>query len=135
MAKATVAAVVFPETGNRHTILLTRRKIKPFMGSWCLPGGHIDPFEPARQAVIREVHEETGLEFAEPGFIGWFDEIFPEYDFHAVVLAFSGTGSGVLCQQPDEVSELGWFPLREAMAMPLAFNHNLVLRRYADTLQ
>jgi 8-oxo-dGTP diphosphatase len=134
MAKATVAAVVFPENGNRETVLLTKRSVAPFNGSWCLPGGHIDDYEPAAEAVRREVLEETGLRFEPSGFIGWFDEIFPEHRFHAVVLAFSGAGCGNLRLQPEEVAEIAWFPLDSALSMTLAFNHNLVLKRYADSI-
>lgn len=134
MAKATVAAVIFPATGNRKSVLLTRRDVAPFKGCWCLPGGHIDEFETVDRAVRREAFEETGLDFDPSTFLGWFDEIFPEHRFHAVVLAFSGSGSGTLAAQPGEVAEIGWFPLEEACALPLAFNHNLVLQRYAATL-
>ena len=134
MAKATVAAVIHPASGSRDTVLLTRREVAPFKGCWCLPGGHIDDFEPVESAVRREVLEETGLDFEPSEFIGWFDEIFPEHRFHAVVLAFGGPGSGTPAAQLGEVTEIAWFTLGEAQAMPLAFNHNLVLQRYAASL-
>ena len=134
MAKATVTAVIFPENSGQETVLLTRRNVQPFKGSWCLPGGHIDDGETVADAVRREVLEETGLGFEPETFIGWFDEIFPEYRFHAVVLAFSGPGTGTLRHQPEEVADIAWVPLDQALSMQLAFNHNLVLQRYAATL-
>ncbi|NTU93278.1 MAG: NUDIX hydrolase [Chlorobiaceae bacterium] len=134
MAKATVTAVIFPENGPPRSVLLTRRNVEPFKDHWCLPGGHIDDGETVIDAVRREVSEETGLRFDPSMFIGWFDEIFPEHRFHAVVLAFSGPGAGALRQQPEEVSEIAWIPLEEALSMPLAFNHNLVLQRYATSI-
>jgi 8-oxo-dGTP diphosphatase len=134
MAKATVAAVITPETGDLRTVLLTRRSVSPFKGSWCLPGGHIDDFETAADAIRREVYEETGLDFMPEECLGWFEEIFSEHRFHAVAIAFRGPGTGQLVHQPDEVSEINWFPLEEALTMPLAFNHNLVLQRYARSL-
>lgn len=134
MPKATVAAIIHPADGKRSTILLTRRNVNPFRDHWCLPGGHIDDYEPADTAVRREVKEETGLDFTPESFLGWFEEIFPEYRFHAVALAFTGAGSGELQQQPEEVTDMAWFPLDEALTMPLAFTHNLVLQHYARLL-
>lgn len=134
MAKATVTGVVFPEGGDLRTVLLTRRNVQPFQGYWCLPGGHIDDGETVKNAVRREIREETGLGFEPENFIGFFDEIFPEHHFHAVVLAFSGPGSGTLRHQPEEVTDIAWVPLDQALSMQLAFNHNLVLQCYAKTL-
>ncbi|NTU58286.1 MAG: NUDIX hydrolase [Chlorobiaceae bacterium] len=134
MAKATVAAVVTPDTGNPRTVLLTRRNVSPFLGLWCLPGGHVDDFETVADAVRREVFEETGLNFIPEECLGWFEEIFPEHRFHAVALVFRGPGEGTLKHQPDEVSEIAWFALEKALTMNLAFNHNLVLQNYARSL-
>ena len=135
MPKTTVAAIVYPVGGDRRTILLTRRNVNPFKELWCLPGGHIEDFETAEQAVVREVKEETNLDFALERFVGWFEEIFPEHRFHAVALAFAGAGSGALQKQPDEVSEMAWFTLDEALSMQLAFTHNIVLQHYASSLE
>ncbi|MGB0132076.1 NUDIX hydrolase [Chlorobium sp.] len=131
MTKATVAAIIAPDRANRSTVLLTRRAVMPFRGFWCLPGGHIDQGETALAAVRREVGEETGLGFAYPEFLCYIDEIFPQYGFHAVALAFFGTAEGTLRLMPDEVEETGWFPLDEALSMPLAFHHNELLKQYA----
>jgi 8-oxo-dGTP diphosphatase len=35
---------------------------------------------------------------------------------------------------PDEVEEVAWFTLDEALALPLAFNHQQILQRYAQHL-
>jgi 8-oxo-dGTP diphosphatase len=131
MPKATVAAIITPENGNPDLVLLTKRNVRPFEGYWCLPGGHIDDYETAEDAVVREVMEETGLLFAEPAFLYFFNELFPEYHFHAVALAFFGIGKGSTRLMPDEVEEIAWFPLEEAMTMPLAFNHVKIVQHYA----
>jgi bifunctional NMN adenylyltransferase/nudix hydrolase len=43
-----------------HILLIERDKM-PGRGLWALPGGHIDPSETIKQAVLREVWEETRL--------------------------------------------------------------------------
>jgi 8-oxo-dGTP diphosphatase len=130
----TTAAAIITRGDDATRILLTRRSIPPFEGRWCLPGGHIDRFEAARAAVIREVREETGLDY-EARFYRYFDEIIPQREIHAVVLAFEGVGTGDLVPSEGEVSEIAWFPLEEACALPLAFRHNEILDAYAARLQ
>ena len=43
-------------------VLLIRRGKEPFKGEWSIPGGHLEWGETIEQAVVRELHEETGLE-------------------------------------------------------------------------
>ena len=129
MPEATVAGIVTTGDSGRLRVLLTRRGGKPYRGYWCLPGGHIDRYEPVVDAVVREVGEETGMDF-EARFFGCFDEIIPDRGIHAVVLVFEGRGSGTLCAQEGEVTEMRWFPLEEACSLPLAFDHNTILEAY-----
>jgi 8-oxo-dGTP diphosphatase len=53
-----VGAVVV-DSGGR--VLLVQRGTEPAKGQWSIPGGLIDVGESLREAVIREVQEETGL--------------------------------------------------------------------------
>ena len=130
MVKTTVTAVISPSATERDTVLLTKRTVEPFKNHWCFPGGHIDSGETAEEAVVREASEETGLAMQSPAFLGYCDEIFPEFNFHAIVLMFYGTAQGELRPEPGEVSEIAWFKLSEARNLNLAFNHLEVLERY-----
>jgi 8-oxo-dGTP diphosphatase len=64
---------------------------------WTLPGGGIDFGEHPRDAVVREVHEETGLH-ATVGELAWVDSArrvttdptIPQTDLHSVRMVFEG---------------------------------------------
>ena len=133
VVKATVGAIITRQEEGIEKLLLTRRAIEPFRDHLCLPGGHIDRFETAREAIIREVKEEVGLDFV-PQFFKYFDEIIPELDWHAVVLVFTGTATGALQPQIAEVSEIGWFSPAEALTQPLAFRHHEIIAAYASRI-
>jgi 8-oxo-dGTP diphosphatase len=131
MPETTVAAIIENQTEGELKILLTLRKIDPYKGCWCLPGGHVEPYERAIAAIRREVEEETGLDF-QPHFYRYFDEILPEKSLHAVVLVFTGSASGVMDAQTAEVEDLDWFSLEEALALDLAFDHLGIIRTFAE---
>jgi 8-oxo-dGTP diphosphatase len=42
-------------------VLLIRRGKDPLKGRWTLPGGTVEWGEPMRDALVREIEEETGL--------------------------------------------------------------------------
>lgn len=130
MPKTTVAALITITTHGEEQIVLTRRAVMPFQHHWCLPGGHIEADERAEDAIIREVQEETGLAFA-PQFFAYFDEIIPAQHIHAVVLVFTGPGSGAMLARPGEVEAIELFALPAAQALPLAFRHNEIVDAYA----
>ncbi|MBL8857583.1 MAG: NUDIX domain-containing protein [Planctomycetes bacterium] len=53
------AGVVIDE---RRRVLLVRRAIEPFRGSWALPAGYQEIDEDPRATVVREIREESGIE-------------------------------------------------------------------------
>lgn len=131
MVQATVAAIITKSDGNTKSVLLARRNSEPYKGFWSIPGGHIEPYETAENAVIREIKEEIGTDF-EPRFFAYFDEIIPEKDIHAVVIVFTGIARGQPNLCAKEIAEIVWLPLSEAQSLPLAFLQNKVLDLYVD---
>lgn len=133
MPKATAGAIIYRNSSASLEIFLTKRNINPFKDFWCLPGGHIEEFEPAEKAIIREVKEETNLDYS-PLFLCYLDEIFPDMELHNVVVMFYGKASGVPKADPGEVSDSGWFRLDKALKMDLAFQHHKALKIFQQKL-
>ncbi|MBO0792676.1 MAG: HAD-IIA family hydrolase [Ktedonobacteraceae bacterium] len=66
--EAGVAAVIFDQQGR---ILLGKRADN---GLWGLPSGHVEAGETVEDAIIREVHEETGLRVQVNRLIGLYSD-------------------------------------------------------------
>jgi len=127
--KPTVGAILYDPDSGKGNILLTRRNIEPFKDYWCLPGGHIEFYEKAIDAVKREVKEETNLG-CDPAFMGFFEEIYPDKELHNIALMFYGAAKGEAMKDDTEVIEIAWFTIEEALSMNLAFGHVGVLGYY-----
>lgn len=76
---AAVAALITDSAGR---LLLTRRRSAPAEGMLDLPGGFVDKFETAEDAIVREIQEELNLRVDETRFFGSFPN---EYFFEGVV--------------------------------------------------
>lgn len=67
-ALATDAVIVMDEE-----VVLLERNHPPFEGYWVLPGGLVEQGETAREACVREVNEEVGLDVIVDRFVGLYD--------------------------------------------------------------
>lgn len=74
-------------------VLLIRRAKPPRVGEWSLPGGRIEWGETAREAALRELREETGVEAELLGLLDVVDGLFPgatgEIAGHFVLVDFA----------------------------------------------
>lgn len=100
-----VAAGVLVE-GDR--VLLTQRKAGTHLGgTWELPGGKVDPGEDPRDAVVRELREELGVEVT----VGEPVEItYHRYPEKAVLLLFFAVTRREGSPEPRalDVADLVW---------------------------
>ena len=69
-------------------VLLVQRGTEPALGRWSIPGGLIEVGEALSEAVVREVHEETGLEIEPVELVELLDRIHRDGDrvrYHYVI--------------------------------------------------
>lgn len=84
---------------------------------WTLPGGRVEHGETATQALVREVHEETGLHIVHIGQLAYavsmqFDDILTRAEVYEI-----GAYRGDLCpNDPDgKIHEVAWLALDAAL--------------------
>lgn len=84
---AAVAALVANSEGK---LLLTTRGIEPGYGKLDLPGGFVDPGEPAEKAVERELAEELGMKIRSVDYLcsAPNEYIFSAYSVFTLDMAF-----------------------------------------------
>jgi 8-oxo-dGTP diphosphatase len=56
-------------------VLLIRRGGPPLEGEWSLPGGMLELSETLEEGVLRELHEETGMQVRVVGLVEVFERI------------------------------------------------------------
>ena len=113
-AEVAVGAIV----RRSDELLLVRRGRPPAVGEWSVPGGRVEPGELLMEAVVRELHEETGLRGVCGPLVGWVERI--SEDYHFVILDFEATVIGdVEPTAGTDATEARWWPVAEVASLPL----------------
>lgn len=117
---------------NKGAILLG--KSPKWNNKWVFPGGHIEPGEKIKEAVVREAKEEVGID-VEPQ--DWFNsgELINSKDFYrpAHFLYFDiwckTIGENIKIDN-REISEYIWVDPQKALDMDLAESYDKVIKEY-----
>ena len=115
----TASAAIIQE----NKILLVKRIASAllFPGYWAFPGGKSEPGETSEQIAIREVKEETNLDFVPSEM--FMKAFYQDRTMHR----FIGSWSGEIIIQEDELSDYNWFSYNETHVLDLAFDYREVI--------
>ena len=122
-----VGAVII-ESGR---LLLVRRGRGAYQGYWAVPGGRQRRGETMREAVMREVGEETGLT-VDVREVVWAGDIMDDGDppaYHYSVVDFVATPTGGHLEAGDDAAEVRWVLVDEVRSMRLTPTMNDLLDR------
>ena len=94
------------------SILLMKRAILPYVGKWAPPGGYPEKGESMREAAVREIHEEVGLQIPQSTLIPFFlSSIAPMNQYYISFRAHIDHPVKPLCG--PEASAAAWFTREE----------------------
>lgn len=123
-------------TDAQGRVLLTRRNIPPFLGSWHFPGSFILKNEPIADAQRRVARDELGLELdgdISLPLLGAFDDLDGDPRGHVVDLAYKLTiGDPSQIKPTKETSEVRFFD-KDKLPQDIGFNHRETLHKLGYT--
>ncbi len=103
-----VSAAIFRD----GRVLIVRRAQPPAHGLYTLPGGGVETGETLKQAVIREVREETSLDIEPLMLAGYRELIAPDsagrIERHFVILPFAARWTSGEVSLNEELAEARW---------------------------
>ncbi|MBI2518212.1 MAG: NUDIX domain-containing protein [Opitutae bacterium] len=119
-----VASLCLVRADDRY--LLLRRIKEPHVGLWVPMGGKVDPFENPRDAAIREIREESGLQLEAVEFCGTMVETSP-LAYNWCTFIYVGDTPWVPAPASNE-GTLGWFSAAELGTVPTHDTDRLIYR-------
>ena len=123
----TVDTVIFTIKDNELRVLLIKRNIEPFKGSWALPGGFVREKENLDQAAKRELEEETGVRNVYLEQLYSFGEVARDPRGKIITIAYMAlvNSEQVNLRATSDASDAQWFSM---LNLPrLAFDHDKIL--------
>jgi 8-oxo-dGTP diphosphatase len=104
-------------------VLLVKRGQEPGAGQWSIPGGMVDLGETVKEAVKREIREETGLRVEVRDLVEVFERILPDdqgrIQYHYVVLDYLCRVVGGRLEASSDAAEVVFYPIPDLSNLKL----------------
>ncbi|MEI6478090.1 MAG: NUDIX hydrolase [bacterium] len=94
-------------------VLLAKRGIEPYKGSYDTVGGFLKYGEPAEVGALRETKEETGLDVRLIEILGTYINQYGENGVYTLDVDFIAEITGGEMQAQDDVAELEWVDIHD----------------------
>ncbi len=118
----TVDGIITKDKG----VVLVKRSNPPL--GWALPGGFVDYGESVEQAVVREIKEETNLQYLKPRQYKTYSNPNRDPRFHTVSVVFFGKSKGELKADSD-AAEAKIFSFQK-LPKKMAFDHRSIIKDF-----
>ena len=123
-----VGAAVF----RGEEVLLVRRGKPPLEGQWSIPGGRLEYGEALKDAVHREVREETGVEIEIISLLDVFETPQSQEGGHIVIVDYVAEWTGGEPVAGDDAAEAVFVDIKTAMARVAWDTTRQAIRRAAE---
>ncbi len=101
-------------------------------GAWCFPGGHVEPGETPRRAIIRELAEELGIAVEPTQRVGAVRVVDTRYILGVWRVDHVG-GEYRLAEK--EVADMRWIPVDEIATIQPGMASNAMVMRLLTALR
>ncbi|MFB6212763.1 MAG: NUDIX domain-containing protein [Candidatus Magasanikbacteria bacterium] len=115
-------------------VLMIKRQIQPFLGHWVLPGGHVEYGEKVKEALRREIFEETNIEIDFAKLVGVYSDPDRDPRGHVVSCAYMAeTGKPQEVALNKEASEYKFFEFG-SLPEKIGYDHRKIILDAKDKI-
>jgi len=114
-------------------VLLVKRGREPSKGLWSIPGGLVELGEGVRDAVVREVREETGLRIVPGELFDVVDAIHRDEQgqvrFHYVIVDFLAESEEKQPAPGTDVDDARWTPIDDLAKLAMTTSAKAAIKK------
>lgn len=126
-----VGGIVFNQHGE-VLVIVEKHDIQTRPGHWKFPGGAVDKGELIHEAVVREIHEETGINASFDTLVGMRHYHFGQFDTANIyVLCRLTAHNDNITACPKEIGKAKWISVTDYLACETVMTFNKALLRAA----